>query len=215
MFNRTRRKSGDAPATNNKTSEGQDSISLQRSDGVHHDLNSVFASAAIQDYINQSTREEESARASPPKDDKHEDHDRISISRSDGVTHDLNRVYKASTDTTGESMTPSTTGQPFEEKRKPSFTLKEFAKSLSLTSATPTSTSIKNNVSEANSAFLPKSVRIVHMSDTHNFLNKNFRSAFLPYGDILVHTGNFTNRGMYVCMHYVYFTLQNKLTLHH
>lgn len=43
--------------------------------------------------------------------------------------------------------------------------------------------------------YYPKSVRIVHYSDTHNFLIKNPKNEFLPHGDILIHTGNFTNGG--------------------
>jgi Icc-related predicted phosphoesterase len=40
-------------------------------------------------------------------------------------------------------------------------------------------------------------VRIVHMSDTRNFLvrNGNCITKFLPEGDILIHSGNFTHRG--------------------
>ena len=45
------------------------------------------------------------------------------------------------------------------------------------------------------SVFHPPEVRIVHVSNTYNFLHKRSSIAFLPKGDILVHSGDFTNNG--------------------
>jgi len=41
----------------------------------------------------------------------------------------------------------------------------------------------------------PTSVRIIHMSNTHNHLTKNSKRKFYPDGDILIHSGGFTVDG--------------------
>ena len=38
-------------------------------------------------------------------------------------------------------------------------------------------------------------LRLVHMSDTHNYLSCDGEPVALPDGDVLLHTGDFTNRG--------------------
>ena len=57
----------------------------------------------------------------------------------------------------------------------------------------------KKNLTSAKEAasYHPSSIRIVHMSDTFNFLSRSMKkmNIFLPDGDILIHTGNFTRDG--------------------
>ncbi len=42
----------------------------------------------------------------------------------------------------------------------------------------------------------PKAVRLVHISDTHGYLNAP-TSLWLPRGNVLVHSGDFADRGMH------------------
>lgn len=217
---KTRRKSGNDAVDISKAQKApnppppqqplgeHDSITLKRSDGLRHDLISVFSTPGITNVIKETTAQVD-AKALGEEDEEDEEHDRISISRSDGITHDIIRVFKATSDCTGESlkMTPTPTSSspnPPSVSKTPkgraiSLTIKEFAKmatnSIKSTSNLTDVISTAPALSFTTPTFAPKSVRIVHMSDTHNFLDKNKRSSFLPHGDILVHTGSFTNRG--------------------
>lgn len=145
-------------------------IMISRSDGKKHDIVSVMANTNINHVMNNEKAAEKKIQAEVEE----EHHNRISISRSDGVTHDIIKVFKGQSDACGDTLTLKSGST-----RNPSI---EFNKSMS-------SSLLKD------SAFYLKSVRIVHMTDTHNFLKKGMKTDFLPHGHILVHTGNFTNEG--------------------
>lgn len=190
------------PPTTVASGNPHDNINIARSDGLRHDLISVFANPNIGNVIREST--------ALPVDATEElvdgEHDMISINRSDGLTHDLIHVFKGSGDPAADTSpstlppAPAPTPPPLSTKsRSISLTIKEFAKmatsSMKSTSHLDVALHPAGIASMAPVGWAPKSVRIVHMSDTHNMLDKNKLSAFLPHGDILVHTGSFTNRG--------------------
>lgn len=155
-------------------------IRLSRSDGVHHDLNTVFANASLANVVSTSIKDSEgtSLSSTDHTSTEHHDHENISITRSDGITHDLIQVLRYSS--ADNNLVDKSTGETVKlsRSRNPSVA------KIDLTS-----------VNSARMEYYPKNVRIVHMSDTHSFLTKNHRSKFLPEGDILIHTGNFTCHG--------------------
>ena len=53
----------------------------------------------------------------------------------------------------------------------------------------------EKRLSNISPVVFPTSIRIVHMSDTHNLLFHDRKNTFLPDGDILVHTGDFSVEG--------------------
>jgi Icc-related predicted phosphoesterase len=140
-------------------------INITRSDGRAHDLSAL---AALAQYNCTSTK----ARTPSPQPggaivpaDHHEHDAPIALSRSDGIHHDLVSLLKL-----------------------PTLELSEvgLAKSVDCGSITARDSSASSTT-----------LRIVHMSDTRNFLVRDgkFVTKFLPEGDILVHSGNFTNTG--------------------
>jgi len=165
-------------------------INVARSDGKIHDLNKVYSQHDILDVISTSTSDETSKK-------KETDTNRISFVRSDGLTHDIIQVFKANSDAHGETLKM--------KGRAPSvgkFDLSAVLASVGNTSPNqPTSAPTTNALTtplnrEISSLYYPKQVRIVHFSDTHNFLMKTPNDEhFLPHGNIFVHTGNFTNGG--------------------
>jgi len=171
---RSTSKSADA----SKTDDGEN-IQISRSDGRIHDLNKVFRNPATSEIVSQSSR-------TPIKKDDEEDHGRISITRSDGVTHDIIKVFtKYASDSAGETMKL--------KNRSPSMGKIELPFSSTLSSSNIRPVSQPNPTAEV--PYYMKSVRIIHMSDTHNFLSKTARNGFLPNGHILVHSGNFSSKG--------------------
>lgn len=158
-----------AVAAANSKKENTDRISLTRSDGIHHDLLSVMNSPGYSEMINSSK-----SNSSSQKIKKEEDHNNISITRSDGLTHDIIQVFKGVTDARGETMRVTVKGRAQSAARL----------------------EIPQNIVtiNPNTTFM-KSVRIAHMSDTHNLLLSTMKKDFLPHGNILVHSGNFTANG--------------------
>jgi hypothetical protein len=166
-------------------------ISLTRSDGKIHDLCKVYSSNDITDVISTSVSDE-------PSKKKTEETNSISFVRSDGLTHDIIQVFKANSDAHGETLKM--------KSRAPSlgkFDLSAVLASVGNTSpnqpasGASTAQCLATPLNrEISSLYYPKHVRIVHFSDTHNFLVKTPDSNhFLPHGNIFVHTGNFTNGG--------------------
>jgi hypothetical protein len=156
------------------------SIKVNRSDGKAHDLNAILASTDLSGVIIEAT-------ADKPKTEKQEhDHGKIAISRSDGVNHCIINVFKGLSDATGETMRrTSGTGETFRRTSGTGDNIHcSHALSMSAISARRTS-----------GLLFPLSVRIVHMSDTFNFLSASTTNSFLPAGDILVHSGDFTQYG--------------------
>ncbi len=168
------------------SSEEHERISLTRSDGVTQDLLNVFSKPGVTEVVHTSSKEEGRKSVS----DHHDEHQNITISRSDGVTHDLIQVFKAVSDAQGDTL-------KIKGGRAPSVGKLDLSSAIGLTPpmTSPNANSISVN-REVSSAYYPKSVRIVHYSDTHNFLIRSPKDhQYLPHGDILVHTGNFTNSG--------------------
>lgn len=145
-------------------------ISLARSDGAHHDLVSVMNQPGYNEFI--QSNKSGSASSSKKAED---DHGRISITRSDGLTHDIIQVFKGVTDARGDTMRVNIRGG-----RAQSAARLELPQNV--VAVNP------------NTAYM-KSVRIVHMSDTFNFLTTTMNKDFLPHGNVLVHSGNFTSSG--------------------
>jgi hypothetical protein len=163
------------------------SISIHRSDGVKHDLVTVFnktgITGVVEDAVNSST-----AKLAAKSSAHTEDRGKISINRSDGKHHDIGAVLRSQSELNMSSSTKSKfSWQSF--KPKISFT-KNPSPSTNLAEKRP---SLSFSKEMAN--FHPSTVRIVHMSDTFNLLRPSSRHAFLPDGDILVHSGNFTVNG--------------------
>jgi Icc-related predicted phosphoesterase len=172
-------------------------IQIKRSDGLKQDLNLVFAHPAISDVIS-------TAHVTKDDPDHEHDHGRISINRSDGVTHDIIRVFnKYYTDASGDTLRVQANASTSQGQSR---TLSVGKIDLSAFTCN-TSTSSGKTASTANAGsnlgpggdpvtpFYLKTVRIVHMSDTHNFLVSKNKHHFLPHGHILVHSGNFTKSG--------------------
>jgi Icc-related predicted phosphoesterase len=178
----------------NEGGDESDNIQIRRSDGLRHDFKSVRAIPGVSDAITFSVKQPVSGRDRNEEDD----HGHISIPRSDGVTHDIIRVLnKYYTDASGDTLRMKR--EDFAAKAKngrqlsvgkleiPSFVLNQSSKNQV---PPPPPENTPNP-----SVFYMKKVRIVHMSDTHHFLDKQSRNGFLPNGHILVHSGNFTDHG--------------------
>jgi len=157
-------------------------IKVVRSDGAGHDLNTILASADIAELISNSGRSDSSS--SQLETVHEEDHGKISLTRSDGVNHCIINVFKGISDSKGETM----------KKRTPLFPSKNEHNSNNINVPHALSMSAISNL-RTNGIMFPLSVRIVHMSDTSNFLSASQPNHFLPKGDILVHSGNFTIYG--------------------
>lgn len=193
----------DSPAGHSLNGASHEKISIPRSDGKKHDLTAVINAPGVASIIKQESLKQSENDSSRSTDSEHHDeHDRINIMRSDGLTHDIIRVFKAQSDIGQDAF-----------RLKPSKASHRNSKGMiNINFSMSSSVLISKNNSSAKEAvqqqqqqhamtstnilgkletsYYPKSVRIVHMSDTHNFLKKTpQRSPFLPHGDILVHTG--------------------------
>ena len=159
------------------TEPSKESIKFNRSDGAAHDLNSILAKSDLSGIISSS------AKTSPSKSSRHdeEDHGKIALARSDGVNHCIINVFKGISDSRGETMMRTSMSGLGETSNR---IVAPHALSMSAISS-----------SRLTGAMFPMSVRIVHMSDTYGFLSANKTSTFIPSGDILVHSGNFTAYG--------------------
>jgi len=143
-------------------------INFTRSDGIHQDLLSVINKPGFNEVV-QSSKSTSSAKKADI------DHNQIQITRSDGLTHDIIQVFKGVTDARGDTMKVNIRGG-----RAQSAARLELPSNIIAVSP--------------NTAYM-KAIRIVHMSDTHNFLTPNMKKSFFPSGNILVHSGNFTTNG--------------------
>lgn len=150
----------------------ESTISINRSDGLAHDLQSVLSGLSASLGFALSSKGAPAAETSISNKSSSADSvdsATINITRSDGLSHDIIQVFKANSESDAKGDT---------------LKLKSRQPSLAKIQTDPT--------------YYPKSIRIVHMSDTHNFLiasKSSKRREFLPDGDILVHSGDFTNGG--------------------
>mmetsp|Transcript_24461 Transcript_24461/g.52964 ORF Transcript_24461/g.52964 Transcript_24461/m.52964 type:complete len:374 (-) Transcript_24461:256-1377(-) len=154
------------------------SIKLGRSDDQHQDLNVLISRPDIVRTIS-FVKSEQSSRKSLNSVDHAGESGNISLSRSDGGQHCVINVFKGLSDANGASFRlPGPTGDDVNRIMMP------HAQSMSSISCP-----------RPDGGLFPPSVRIVHMSDTHNFLTATGNKSFLPNGNILVHSGNFTTYG--------------------
>lgn len=152
-------------------------IRAPRSDGEHQDLNKLLASTDLTEVINSSKE----ASEKPVVTETHEvDTGKIALTRSDGVNHCIINIIKGISDSNGQTMQRTSVTS----LNDPNVISAPHALSMSAISSM-----------RQNGNFFPVSARIVHMSDTSNFLTASNPTTFLPKGDILVHSGNFTVYG--------------------
>lgn len=161
-------------------------ITINRSDGKIHDLKSVFEHVGMTNIVAERLASERTNQSSPTKSNNNnnngtsrrnskDDHNpKISISRSDGLRHDIIHFFKSKSESSPE----------------------KFTHKASLNGVSTDYHHNNNKFSTATELSLnPKVVRIVHMSNTHNFLIKGKKTTYLPHGNILVHSGDFSNNG--------------------
>lgn len=120
-----------------------------------------------------------------------EDHGKISLARSDGINHCIINVFKGSSDSRGETLKL----QPSHTHSFPTVTQTRNLSSTRIDLPRGLSLSTISAKSLEQSGSFPANVRIVHMSDTYNFLSSSNPYDFLPKGSIFVHSGNFTTYG--------------------
>ena len=123
----------------NKTEKESKNINVKRSDGLSHDLLSVFSGIDLNSLSNYNIATESKVKT---KDHSSDDHSSsIQLHRSDGISHDIIKVFKANSasNCVGES-----------NSKKPS--------SSKIDVSTATSGSL------ISSNYFPSTVRIVHMS---------------------------------------------------
>ena len=167
-------------------------ISVNRSDGLVHDLQNVL-SGLSSSAISQKVTSPASRLSSKSGEAEPTEHETINVVRSDGLSHDIIQVFKAESDARGDTLRI--------KSRQPSVVKISLdsppADAMKSRSRQPSVAKI-DAATIQQALYFPKNVRIVHMSDTHDFLNPNRPTKnqdFLPDGDILVHSGNFSNGG--------------------
>lgn len=165
------------------------SIKVKRSDGLKHDLVTVFKNPI--DYFAAKKKPQDIIHT---KENNVADHGMIKIHRSDGEHCDIIKVFKGMSDARGESL--------FVKK---SHVTEDFLIKRTSMSKIEIQNVLKNNASRdsinapiftaQNYSNAPSSVRVIHMSNTHNHLKKTLKRSFLPDGDILIVSGGFTVNG--------------------
>eukprot|EP00595_Chromulina_sp_UTEXLB2642_P000704 CAMPEP_0196761288 /NCGR_PEP_ID=MMETSP1095-20130614/457_1 /TAXON_ID=96789 ORGANISM="Chromulina nebulosa, Strain UTEXLB2642" /NCGR_SAMPLE_ID=MMETSP1095 /ASSEMBLY_ACC=CAM_ASM_000446 /LENGTH=220 /DNA_ID=CAMNT_0042110601 /DNA_START=21 /DNA_END=680 /DNA_ORIENTATION=- len=183
------------------TIKKQDKISIHRSDGVKHDLVTVFNKAGVAGVVMDAMNNSKSSKNKSNEDkDKHTH--TINLHRSDGIGHDINAVLRTTSekDLTIKKDKPPTSSWQAIKSRVSFLSMGPSKPIVSPVIAPPVTASVTSERrSFAESIpFInnhPSSVRIVHMSDTFNMLKPSNSKNFLPLGDILVHSGNFSIGG--------------------
>jgi hypothetical protein len=165
-------------------------INVKRSDGLKHDLVSVFSRIMPG---NQHKVKKDVGRVIHVKEttDIEHDHGNIKLHRSDGLNCDIIRVFKSMSDANGESLQRTSNQSTETLISRLSMTKIEIpSKFLGSGKGVSSPAYARNDISNA-----PTSARIVHMSNTHNHLDRNTTRRFFPDGDILIHSGGFTVDG--------------------
>lgn len=167
--------------------DDESNISLSRSDGMIYDLQSVYSLKS-----NVNSENEYRGLVGDAQKSAEVDTGNILISRSDGAIHDIIQVFKGNSDAKGDTLKLEKRSMSL-GKVDLSFLTAGFTGRSSFTSGSNSASS--SSAATSTPLYYPKTVRIVHMSDTHDFLSQSSRNTFMPFGDILVHTGDFTNNG--------------------
>jgi hypothetical protein len=174
--------------------DSNNSIQVARSDGLKHDLVSVFANTKLKDVkaIVANTKRT-SFTEDKNLDIECDSNNNISLNRSDGIGHDVIKIVKAKSDTGISGIVYNNSNN------SNSNLLNACVKRPSLTFG---KTEVQSNPNRRDSlssrtsiCCQPTSIRIVHMSDTHNQLIAPHNNQFLPIGNILVHSGGFSLNG--------------------
>lgn len=163
-----------------KEKESKQDIKLGRKDGAEHDLNVILAKGDISGIIADATSDK-SKQAKPEAD-----HGKIVLTRSDGVNHCIINAYKGMSDARGDTLRQHAKSTRFSEPGDSTDSGIRVGHALSASAIV---------TRRSNGLLFPLTVRIVHMSDTFNFLSASTANHFLPAGDILVHSGDFTQYG--------------------
>lgn len=174
-----------------KSDGRSENIMLKRSDDINDDIVTVFArkSTDVSKIMLDSAKLKLSCK---DKDKNEEDSGKIDVARTDGENHDIIKVFKASSDSGRENTLKLNKNNSFSKlynrSSSSSFLMGSSSKKEKSTQKiSPNST--------FSSLYFPQNVRIIHMSDTNNFLQADKKNTFLPSGDILVHTGDFCTEG--------------------
>ena len=180
-----------ADESSNNSTHGTGKIHVKRSDGLKHDLVSVFSSLNPANLFGHKKKGGDVIRVKEVSETEH-DHGNIKLHRSDGLNCDIIRVFKSMSDAKGESLQKKNSPTNDSIIDRSSMTKVEVQNMFSSTSAGVINAPVfmRSELSNA-----PTSARIVHMSDTHNHLSKSSKRKFLPEGDILIHSGGFTVDG--------------------
>lgn len=166
----------------------EEMINLKRSDGVKHDLVTVFNRGGISGISNDTLQSTRDSKKPVPTNE-------INISRSDGKTHDIHAVMRSYSEASfGKNPTATinsgkSTGFSW-NRMTPKITFSKSVNSTHVERSPDKRPSIKDSTN-----FHPSAVRVVHMSDSFNLLKASSKKLFLPHGDILVHSGNFSIEG--------------------
>lgn len=166
-------------------------IKVKRSDGLKHDLESVFTSLSPAKLFGIKKKGGEVIHTKVPPGTEHDhDHGNIKLHRSDGLNCDIIRVLKSISDGNGESLHKcnSTNDHIIDRSSMTKIEVQNMFSSSGGGVNAPVFTR-----SELTNA--PTSARIVHMSNTRNCLIASSKRKFLPEGDILIHSGGFTVDG--------------------
>mmetsp|Transcript_6957 Transcript_6957/g.11610 ORF Transcript_6957/g.11610 Transcript_6957/m.11610 type:complete len:426 (+) Transcript_6957:85-1362(+) len=181
-------------------------IQIDRSDGKCHDLNVLISDSSITQSIKNAAS---TPPARKPSVHEEEDHGKIALTRSDGLNHCIINVFKGLSDANGATFRKAAEEEEQEEEFVPPLQSSSISSvSGKIGSATgQVGRSDRIQVEHAKSmssigtlrtkgGLYPSTVRLVHLSDTHNFLSVSGNNLnFLPNGQILVHSGNFTRYG--------------------
>lgn len=160
-------------------------IEIHRSDGVKHDLVTIFNKSGISEVVEDAKNSDSRRTTKVNVDDK----GKISINRSDGLHHDLGAVLRSQS---AVDITSSGKSKFSWQSFKPKMS---FSKTSNPSPSTAEMKTGRPSITKETTGFHPSNVRIVHMSDTFNFLKPSGKKSFLPEGNILVHSGNFTVNG--------------------
>lgn len=172
------------------SSHGVGKISVKRSDGLKHDLVSVFTGLSPANIFGHKKKGGKVIHVKEPVGVEH-DHGNIKLHRSDGLNCDIIRVFKSMSDAKGESLQKN--NSPTNDHLIDRCSMTKIEVQNMFSSSGPGVNAPVFTRSELSNA--PTSARIVHMANTINHLVKSSKRRFLPEGDILIHSGGFTVDG--------------------
>lgn len=169
-------------------------IYVARSDGRCHDLSVL--SGPTSNYLEKVSAEVKSAAS----DSELHPEAPIYFKRSDGDAHDIVKVMKGKSEVGCGTFKLSDSLKSFTRR----FSGKDTMIESNVSSQNPSEYEGPDSCEKLPSPMVPSrapvpvpgSVRIVHMSDTFNMLCRTSPTdCFLPAGDILIHSGNFSLHG--------------------